>query len=112
MRCSAWGNTWGSGAPSPNSFVHNPLWPAGLMHLDEVPSAAAQPYSEEADAQQGEQQQPHGTQQGGRGGEAQQPFGWLGGLLFGKRRGGDGGQARRRVDASTWREFEKDFTEV
>ena len=89
-------------------------WAAGAMHLDQVPPAAARPYSE-ADAQQS----PHSQQQQQQPGAAeQQPFSWLGGLLFGKRRaaeqgGGRGGSARRRrVDASTWKEFERDFTEV
>ncbi|PRW56093.1 Nucleosome-remodeling factor subunit BPTF isoform A [Chlorella sorokiniana] len=79
----------------------------GVLHLDEVPPAAARPYSEGA----AEQQQAGGAPPGGAAAE-QQHFSWLGGLLFGKRRGGEQHGRRPCVDASTWREFEKDFTEV
>jgi hypothetical protein len=93
------------------------------MHLDQMPPAVSRPYSE-AEAQQSSSSQQHQQQQQPGAAEQQpgaaehQPFGWLGGLLFGKRRaaeqecGGGGSPRRRRVDASTWKEFEKDFTEV
>ena len=92
---------------------------AGAMHLDQMPPAAARPYSE-AEAQQSSSSQKQQQQQQQHPGATaeQQPFGWLGGLLFGKRRareqecGAGGSPRRRRVDASTWKEFEKDFTEV
>lgn len=73
------------------------------MHLDQAPPAPARPYCE-AEVQQ---------QQRGPG-EEEQPFGWLGGLLFGKRRAAQEGSGGRRwqADDSMWREFERDFTEV
>lgn len=80
----------------------------GVLHLDEEPPAAARPYCEGA----AEQQQAGDAPPGAAAAEQQQPFSWLGGLLFGKRRGGEQHGERPRVDASTWREFEKDFTEV
>lgn len=87
----------------------------GAMHLDQAPPAPALPYSDWDPQQPQAQQQEHGA-----GGEAPLAFSWLGGLLFGKRRaggqqggGGAGSEARRRqVDASMWKEFERDFTEV
>lgn len=80
-----------------------------MVHLDEAPAAAARQYSNA----EGAAQQP-GEPPGALQPPWEQPFGWLGGLLFGRWRGDPGGSggARRRVDASTWREFEKDFTEV
>lgn len=84
----------------------------GYVHLDQVPSAAARPYSE-AKAQQG--QQAGGGQQQRQQGSAEPapPLAWLGGLLFGRRRGDTpGGAQPKPLDPATWREFEKDFTEV
>jgi hypothetical protein len=62
------------------------------------------PYSEAEDSRQQQQQQV----------AADQTFGWLGGLLFGKRRSGVESTrgARGQLDASMWREFESSFTET
>lgn len=85
-----------------------------MMHLDQLPSAAARPFSE-AEAQQEQQagggQQWQQRQQGPA--EPALPLAWLGGLLFGRRRGDAAGGAQPKpLDPATWREFEKDFTEV
>lgn len=93
-------------------FRHSLALPAGYVHLDQVPFAAARPYSE-AKAQQG--QQAGGGQQQRQQGSAEPapPLAWLGGLLFGRRRGDTpGGAQPKPLDPATWREFEKDFTEV
>lgn len=87
---------------------------AGMVHLDQLPSAASRPYSE-AEAQQerqaGSGQQWQQQQQGPS--EPALPLAWLGGLLFGRRRGeAAGGAQPKPLDPATWREFEKDFTEV
>lgn len=85
-----------------------------MVHLDQLPSAASRPYSE-AEAQQerqaGSGQQWQQQQQGPS--EPALPLAWLGGLLFGRRRGeAAGGAQPKPLDPATWREFEKDFTEV
>lgn len=84
-----------------------------MLHLDEPPAEAPRPCGEaHAEPQAGAP-----SSGGGASGEQQQQqqhFGWLGGLLFGRRRGGEGGAGagRRPVNPSAWKEFERDFTEV
>lgn len=80
----------------------------GALHLDQAPPAPSRPFAED------ERQQQQAADRQQYAAAAGQGLGWLNGLLFGRRRGDAAAAAggRHRPNASPWKDFERDFTEV